>query len=103
MFCLGCGAEVQAGAAHCTVCGRQVSGMLADARWSGEQAKGAPAASFTPGAAAATVPRLMTRAAPVLTTPATPTPARSIPGGDPDAPGFPRDAVGRAVVLTVLA
>src|SRR5262245_62450115 len=92
MFCLGCGAEVQAGAARCAVCGREVSSLPPDSQWSGEHVRRANPA---PHASGAPIPTALQPAMPLLTS--------SSPRGEQDRPGFPRDMVGRALLITVLA
>src|SRR5262249_19620531 len=92
MFCLGCGAEVQAGAARCSVCGRELGGAppaarVAEAAGTAVDTALQSAPSHTPSLGATVVPR----------------PAGSAPGGAPDTPGFPRDVAGRALLITVLA
>lgn len=105
MFCMGCGAEVPPRAATCPVCGRDTSR-------SGEPHATLPLVDAYDGAAGASaspsVP--LDRAAPPSPVPM---PARapappvaigpSIGSGDLDQPGFPRDALGRSLIFTVLA
>jgi hypothetical protein len=82
VFCMGCGAELRRGMDHCAVCGRPIDG---------------PALQLRQGASLSPVS---------LTPPPNAHASRSIaPGivrGDLDAPGFPRDAAGRALLIVVL-
>lgn len=79
MFCQGCGAELDARALACGVCGRPPS---AEARVLARETSAAPAA-ISP---VATIPR-----------------APSITEGDLDAPGLPRDTPGRLVLVLGIA
>lgn len=103
MFCMGCGAEVPARAVVCPVCGRGTGGR-GDARAASAQAGALDKANMIDGAGERGAPRELS-AAPTLALAAAPTaPAGpSIGSGDLDQPGFPRDALGRSLIFTVLA
>ncbi len=102
MFCMGCGAEVPARTVVCPVCGRD-TGRGGDGRGARAQAEalgrvdGVSAASVSSAAGERGAHALALAAAP--TTPAGP----SIASGDLDQPGFPRDALGRSLIFTLLA
>jgi hypothetical protein len=85
VFCLGCGTELPAQATTCAVCGREVG------RATGDGEPTAPRLGPTPSLAVA-APRSLTFSA---------TPA--IQPGDLAMPGLPRDAQGRALLITVVA
>lgn len=85
MFCLGCGTELPAQATTCAVCGREVG------RATGDGEPVSPRLAPTPSLAVA-APRSLAFSA---------TPA--IQPGDLAMPGLPRDAQGRALLITVVA
>jgi hypothetical protein len=85
VFCLGCGTELPAQATTCAVCGREVGRATGD----GEPAALRPAPT----------PSLAVAASRSLTLSATP----AIQPGDLAMPGLPRDAQGRALLITVVA
>ena len=102
VFCMGCGAEVPPRAAVCPVCGRDTA--------RGGELPAAPAVEAYDGAADASAmhSRPLERAAPPVPVPiSAPAPllaaGPSIGSGDLDQPGFPRDALGRSLIFTVLA
>ncbi|MFI5271877.1 MAG: hypothetical protein ACHQ4H_02435 [Ktedonobacterales bacterium] len=96
MFCMGCGAEASPQATACSVCGRDLGRGGAESRATA-QAETRVASSERAGAVAAAVPAAPSAHA----APTGPTP--SIGTGDLDQLGFPRDALGRALIFTVLA
>src|SRR5579863_6165669 len=107
VFCMGCGAEVPPRAASCPVCGR-------DTGRGGELRAAPPLADAYDGAAGASAMHdipLEHAAPPVPVSIPVPIPAPvpplaagpSIGSGDLDQPGFPRDALGRSLIFTVLA
>lgn len=85
VFCLGCGTELPAQATTCAVCGREVGRATGD----GEPAAAhlAPTASL-----AVAAPRSLAFNSPPAIQP-----------GDLAMPGLPRDAQGRALLITVVA
>lgn len=106
MFCMGCGAELPPRAAVCAVCGH--------AAGSGGEARAAHTPPDVLELADATGQQsaVRSRSAPAALSPAhspalSPAPAGargpSISSGDLDQTGFPRDALGRALIFTVLA
>ena len=100
MFCMGCGAEVPARAVVCPVCGRD-TGRGGDARGTRAQAETIERADATGDHSVPrerSAPPARARAATVAV-PAGP----SIGSGDLDQSGFPRDALGRSLIFTVLA
>lgn len=99
MFCMGCGAEVPARAVVCPVCGRDSGRGSGDGRGAHTQAETidrAVAAEERGAARAYSAPPATAAPAPALPDP-------SIGSGDLDQPGFPRDALGRSLIFTVLA
>ncbi len=80
MFCMGCGAELRRGTDRCAVCGRPLDDAAQNLR-------------------------LVTAVAPSGAPPTamSSSPMPSIARGDLDAPGLPRDATGRALLIVVLA
>lgn len=98
MFCMGCGAEVPPRAAVCAVCGR--------ATGHGGEVRAAPAPADvleqveTTGSHSMPPPRA---APPALSSAPLAAPRPSISSGDLDHTGFPRDALGRALIFIVLA
>ncbi len=87
MFCMGCGAEASSNADRCLVCGRDLARLPGDSSASSHERPSALTSS-----PADEIPNL-------ATTP----PAPSIYAGQLDTPGLPRDAIGRALLITVLA
>lgn len=107
MFCMGCGAEMPPRAVTCPVCGRDTSR-------SGEPRAALPLVDAYDGAAGASASPSMPLDRAALPSPVpmpipVPAPAPpvaigpSIGSGDLDQPGFPRDALGRSLIFTVLA
>ncbi|HKT37102.1 MAG TPA: hypothetical protein VJR48_01955 [Ktedonobacterales bacterium] len=87
MFCMGCGAETPPRATACPVCGRELGRPVSTARaTAGEDTQNAH-------------PEQMRTVHPPSASP----PMPSIATGDLDMPGFPRDALGRAVLFTAIA
>jgi hypothetical protein len=87
VFCMGCGAETPPHAERCPVCGRDLGRTPGDL----------PRAASTPTAPTASGAPRQASAAKVL--PAGP----AIRPGDLDRPGFPRDTLGRSLILTAVA
>lgn len=98
MFCMGCGAEVPPRAAVCSVCGRD-TGRIGDARAARVSVEtldlaGVAGERGVPGERSASFAHSSLPAAAAKP---------SIGSGDLDQPGFPRDALGRSLIFTVLA
>lgn len=95
MFCLGCGAETPPRAVKCPVCGRDLGGTAGEVSYAISPTASGNALPMPPAAALYKPPAL----ASATSAPASP----SITRGDLDGMGIPRDAHGRAVLVTIIA